>query len=124
MAGSGWSLRTSSELLLFINFLLTLVAVSFAIGTYPKREWLTTSLVAAILVTMQLMNWLPTNIAHALGEKIVLYVTPTQNLGSSGWRDSYSADFATLLIYSWTPLLALACGRVTRVVSPPNPNVG
>ena len=114
MVGKGWSLGTSSELLLFANLLFTLIAISMAIGTFPRRGWLSASVVAAILVTMQLMDWPPTTTARIVGEKIVLYVTPSQNLGGSGWRDSYSAEFASLLIYSWTPLLAYACGRIAE----------
>ena len=114
ITGKGWSIGTSSELLLVANIFFMLVAIALAIGTLPERHWLTASVVAAILVAMQLMNWIPTNTAHMLGERIVLYVTPTQNLGTSGWRDSFASEFASLLIYSWTPILATACGRVTN----------
>ena len=124
MAGKGWSIGSSTELLMVANILFMLVAIALAIGTFPERHWLTTSVVAAILVVMQLMNWIPTNTAHMLGERIVLYVTPTQNLGTSGWRDSYAAEFASLLIYSWTPILASVCARLTNFAAKPGVNAG
>lgn len=124
MVGKGWSTRASSELLLVANILFMLFAISQAIGTFPKRDWLATSVVAGILVTMQLMHWLPTITAHTLGDKIVSLVTPAQNLGTSGWRDSHAAEFASLLLYSWTPFLALACGRVANMAAQNRANAG
>lgn len=115
--GVGFCIGTASELLFFANFLFAIFAISCAIGSHPNRFWLAVSIVASILVTMQLTRSFPMNTIHEQSTKLVLAFTPVALHGSAGWRASYAAEFANLFVYCWTPFVSLACGALARTRS-------
>ena len=109
-----WATGIPTDILLLLNLVFAFVAVLAALGNRLGSDgfWLGTSIVASTLVVLQITDSLPDNSAIYVAEAIIARVGTSveATLNNTNWLHSHRKQIALLLLYSWTPLLAVAGG--------------
>lgn len=109
-AGNTFSSRSVSEVLKLANLAFTVCVVSFAVGSFPDRFWMSTAIVAFILVFTQLYGLLPTGVIQTSLGNTILTSLATQPVGNKVWVAEHSSEIAALMLFSLVPVVSFSCG--------------
>ena len=96
-----WLSIVLALLLLLANFGFAIGMISVAVGSFPDRFWLAGSIVAVILVSMQIYGLLPTGaLQRSIGETLVTSLTTPPVRETQIWLAQHASEFSELLLYS------------------------
>lgn len=116
----GWATSISVDLLCGLNLIFSMFAVLLAIGYRKERSefWIGASVIAGILTALQVTDSFPRDAAGFGAEKMLRWLIATYGSSGSGsnWFSSHRDQWSYLLLYSWTPLLAVAGGVLVVLI--------